>query len=49
MHDAGDNRDCTYLSTLPFNTLDAPDLVLLVAGVNHVKAGRCKGFGLDHL
>jgi hypothetical protein len=39
MHGAGDNRDCTYLSTLPFNTLDSPDLVLLVAGINHVKAG----------
>ena len=37
---AGDNRDCTYLSTLPLSTLDSPGKVLLVAGINYVNAGQ---------
>jgi len=36
---AADNRDATYLSTLPFNTLSQPGQLLLVAGVNYVEAG----------
>lgn len=46
MH-TGDNRDATYLTALPFNTLSSPGQVLLIAGVNCARAGVSRqGLGL---